>query len=170
MKRNGIYALDFHGPALIGGEIKYLRGRQFLDKVLALCFLPYPGLVPTEMIDRQACRLREVDATLLLVASGTRPLHRLWRERGDKPTVPVMTDLCGRLHRAFGVAVVEPGQRCHTFVIDRTGVLRLRLSHDFVEHDLTILRAMIGASHNTDRNDFADSADSRGARAACLSV
>lgn len=148
MIRNGMHALDFHGPALVGGALTYLRGTRYIDQVVALCFLPYAGIVSADMIDRHARNFHDIDAALLIVASGTRPLHRLWGDQQANPLTPILADLCGRFHRAFGVAVVELAQRCHTFVIDRTGLLRLRVSHDFVEHDLSVLREVIGSSQS----------------------
>ena len=38
MKQNGMYALDFKVPALDGGPLIYLRGAQFLGRLVALCF------------------------------------------------------------------------------------------------------------------------------------
>jgi|CXWL01.1.fsa_nt_gi hypothetical protein len=39
MKRNGMQALDFHGPALVRGDLTYLHGAHYVHKVVALCFL-----------------------------------------------------------------------------------------------------------------------------------
>lgn len=132
MKRNGMYALDFQGPALVEGRLTYLRGARYVDIVVALCFLPYARLVSAEKIDRQARRFQDLGAALLIVTSGRRPLHRLWVEQRERPATPVLADIFGRLHRSFGVTVEESAQRCHTFVIDRMGILRLRVSHDFL--------------------------------------
>ncbi len=169
MKRNGMQALGFQGPALVGGHLTYLQGACYVNKVVALCFLPYPGHVAAKIIDDQARRFSDLGAALLVVASGARPLHRLWIERGDRPLTPVLADPCGRLHRFFGVAVTASAQRCHTFVIDRTGILRLRVSHDFIEHDLTVLQELIGVSQRTAAGENAgDDVDGRAARASCL--
>lgn len=163
MARTHLRAADLDGPALVEGALTYLRGVRYAERAVALCFLPYPGLLPVEMIDRQAREFDEIDTALLIVASGARPLHRLWAARGDKPRAPVLGDVGGRLHRALRVAIVEPALRCHTIVVDRTGVLRLRVSHDFVEHDLAVLRETIDAAHR-----FAADADSPRTGAACL--
>jgi len=145
MKRNGMYALDFHSPALVGGDLTYLCGTRYVNRVVALCFLPYFGLLSTEEIDRHATRFDEVGATLLIVSSGVRPLHRLWVGQPGKPSTPVLSDLCGRLHRSFGVAAAaERSARCHTFMIDRKGILRLRVAHDFVDRDMEMLRKIVG--------------------------
>ena len=146
MKQPGMRGLDFQGPALVGGALTYLHGARYVDRVVALCFLPYAGQISAAQIDRHAKRFHEVDAALVIVASGVCPLHRLWIGQGNRPLTPVLADPCGRLHRSFGVPVAEPSERCHTFVIDRTGILRLRVSHDFVEHDLTVLREVVGLS------------------------
>ena len=144
MKRNGMHALDFHGPALVEGRLTYLRGTRYMNRVVALCFLPYVGLLSADEIDRHAARFEEVGATLLIVSSGVRPLDRLWIGQPVKPNTPVLSDLCGRLHRSFGVAAAERSVRCHTFMIDRKGILRLRVTHDFVDRDLETLRKIIG--------------------------
>ena len=170
MKRNGMYALDFQGPALIEGKLTYLHGSRYVDRVMALCFLPYIGLVSTEMIDRQAERFQEIEAALVIVASGARPFHRVWIGPGGKPRTPVLADPYGRLHRLFGVAVADPVRRCHTFVIDRTGVLRIRVSHDFMEYDLTVLQELIRASQQAVASEQTDGAGVRVAGASCLLV
>ncbi len=54
MKRNGMHALDFHGPALVEGHLTYLRGTRYVNRVVALCFLPYVGLLSADEIDRHA--------------------------------------------------------------------------------------------------------------------
>lgn len=167
MKRNGTHVLNFRGPALVEGELTYLHAACYADRIVALCFLPYIGLVSVEMIDRQAERFREIEAALVIVVSGARPLHRVWIGHGEKPLTPVLADPCGRLHRAFGVAVADPARRCHTFVLDRTGVLRLRVSHDFMEQDLTVLQELIRASQRTVVGERVNVAD---ARASCLRV
>jgi alkyl hydroperoxide reductase subunit AhpC len=139
MKRNGMPALDFHGPALAGGEVTYLHGTHYVNRVVALCFVPYVSFLPAEEVDRQAARLEEVGATLLVVSSGVRSLDRLLLWHPDKPITPVLADLCGRLHRSFGVMAAKRSARCHTFLIDRKGILRLRVTHDFVDRDMKTL-------------------------------
>jgi peroxiredoxin len=147
MKRNGMYALDFHGPALVGGDLTYLGGARYLNRVVALCFLPHAGLLSAGEIDRHAAQFNEVGATLLIVNSGVHPLHRLWIGQPDKPNTPVLEDACGRLHRLFGVAMRERSARCHTFMIERSGILRLRVTHDFVDNDLETLRKIAGSTN-----------------------
>jgi hypothetical protein len=136
MNRNGMHALNFHGPALVEGHLTYLRGTRYVNRVVALCFLPYVGLLSADEIDRHAARFEEVGATLLIVSSGVRPLDRLWFGQPVKPNTPVLADLCGRLHRSFGVVAA--------FMIDRKGILRLRVTHDFVDRDLETLRKIVG--------------------------
>lgn len=148
MKRNGMHALDFQGPALVEGHLTYLRGAQYVNKVVALCFLPYVGLLSAGEIDRHAVRFGEVGATLLIVNSGAHPLHRLWVGQLFKPNTPIFTDINGRLHRSFGVPTVERPARCHTLMIDRKGILRLRVAHDFVDGDLETLRKIVGLTAN----------------------
>jgi alkyl hydroperoxide reductase subunit AhpC len=144
MKRNGMHALDFHGPALVEGHLTYLRGTHYVNRVVALCFLPYVGLLSADEIDPHAARFEAVGATLLIVSSVARPLDRLWIGQPVKPNTPVLADLFGRLHRLFGVAAAERSARCHTFMIDQKGILRLRVTHDFVDRDLETLRKIVG--------------------------
>ena len=145
MKRNGMYALDFNAPALDGGQLIYLRGEHLVGFLVALCFLPDVGLTADE-IDHHVQRFRKADATLIIVSSSVRPLHRLWVDRPAQPSTIVLADPCGRIRRLFGVKSSETSPRCQTFVIDREGTLRLRLTHDFVGRDLEALRTMIGSS------------------------
>jgi alkyl hydroperoxide reductase subunit AhpC len=156
MKRNGMHALDFHGPALVDGHLTYLRGTRYVNRVVALCFLPYVGLLSADEIDRYAARFDEIGATLLIVSSSVRPLDRLWIGQLDKPNTPILADLCGRIHRSFGVAATERSARCHTFMIDRKGILRLRVAHDFVDRDLETLRKIVGLTDIHRANDEPD--------------
>ncbi len=147
MKRNGMHALDFHGPALVGGEVTYLHGTRYVNRVVALCFVPYVSLLPADEIECHAARLDKVGATLLIGSSGVRSSDRLWILHPDKPNTPFLADLCGRLHRLFGVAARERSARCHTFMIDRKGILRLRVTHDFVDRDMETLCKIVGMTH-----------------------
>lgn len=146
MRRHGMYALDFCSPALVEGALTYVRGQRYAGQVVALCFVPYAGLLLPDVIERCAARFEEVESALLLVVSGARPLYWMWLEDARQLRTPVLADLCGRLHRSFGVAIQEPLQRCRTFVIDRLGILRLRVSHDFLEHDLSLVGELIKSS------------------------
>ena len=167
MNRNGMPISKFHGPALVGGVLAYFRGMRYVNKVVALCFLPYAGRLSGHMIDRQAQRFEDVDAALLIVASGPVPLHQLWVGQRDKPATPILADPCGRLHRSFAVAVQEPAQQCQTFVIDRTGVVRLRVSHDFVEHDLATLLEVIGSPQSRVTHGLMSQSDALDLGTAC---
>jgi alkyl hydroperoxide reductase subunit AhpC len=169
MKRNGMYALDFHGPALVDGDVTYLHGRRYEAKIVALCFLPDVSRVSTKVIDRQAQRFEDIGVALLFVASGARPLHRMWIGRQNKPCTPVLADPCGRLHRSFGVDSASPSRRCHTFVIDGSGVLRLCVSHDFTERDLTLLLELIVSSQSHKKTWHADDIKRAAGRASCMS-
>lgn len=139
MKRNGTYALDFQVPALVGRQLSYLCGRQLVGRVVALCFPQDPERLSAPALDRHAARFQRMDAALLIVSADARPLHRWGDDQSAQPWTSVLADPCGRLHRSFGVASTESSPRCRTFVIDRAGILRLRLSHDFVDGDLEAL-------------------------------
>lgn len=162
MKQIRLRATDLSGPALVEGGLAYLCGASYVKQTVALCFLPSEGHLLGETIDQQAQGFRDIDVALLIVAAAANPLHRLWMGREDKPRTSVLADVGGRLRRAFRVSGVGTLSRCHTIVIDQTGVLRLRISHDFVEHDLAMLRKIIEASQ---RFACADSST-----AACLSA
>ena len=93
--------------------------------------------------DRQSCpTVRSGGYHLVIVSSGVRSLHRLWADEPAQPRTAVLGDLCGRLHRSFGVRMSKSSVWCHTFIIDGEGILRLRLTHHFVERDLDTLRQM----------------------------
>ena len=147
MKRNGMYALNFNAPALDGGEFIYLRGKHLMGSLVVLCFLPCADILTTIEIDRHAQRFRNAGATLIIVSSGERPLHRFWTNRRGQSSIIILADPCRRLHRLFAVRLSETSPVCQTFVIDRNGILRLHLRHDFVHRDLEILSNMIGTSN-----------------------
>ena len=80
MRRNGMYVLDFQSSALVGRQLTYLRATQFAGQLMALCFLPYAGVVACETFDHQAERFQRIDATMLIVSSSALPFHRKWAE------------------------------------------------------------------------------------------
>ena len=143
MKCNGMGVLDFHTPALVRRQFTYLSGRQFIGQLVALCFLPYAGLVAAHRLDHYGRQFQQIDTTLLIAISGPRPFHRLWISPTEKPSTTLLADPCGRLHRRFGVGSIEAAPHCRTFVIDQDGILRLRVTHDFVDGDLDALRNIL---------------------------
>ena len=150
MKRIGAPSPSFRTPALVDGQLTYLGSTQFAGRWTALCFLPYVGIVEPDFLDHQADRLDRIDTTLLIVSSGTRPLHRLWLDRPTTPRTPLLYDPLGRLHRSFGVAVVQTPVRCQTFLIDRAGLLRFHLVHDFTDRGLSALHEIVILSQAQD--------------------
>ena len=78
MKRNGMFALDFHSPALVGGQITFLHGQQCVGQMVVLSFLPRARHLSADAIDHYAGQLQRIGATLLIVSSSADPLHRLW--------------------------------------------------------------------------------------------
>lgn len=155
MKRIGAPSPSFRAPALVEGRLTYLGSTQFAGRWTAICFLPYVGIVEPDFLDHQADRLDRIDTTLLIVSSGTRPLHRLWLDRPTKPRTPLLYDPLGRLHRSFGVAVAQIPVRCQTFLIDRTGLLRFHLVHDFTERGLDALHEIVMLSQAQDAGRLA---------------
>lgn len=136
----------FRTPALMAGRLTYLDSAQLIGRWTAICFLPYVGIVEPAFFDHQADRFDRLDTTLLIVSSGTRPLDRVWIDRQTKPRAPLLYDPLWRLHRAFGVVPRQTPVRCQTFLIDRAGLLRYHLVHDFTDHGLSALQEIVTLS------------------------
>ena len=150
MKRIGAPAPSFRAPALVAGQLTYLGSTQFAGRWTALCFLPYVGIVEPDFLDHQADNLDRIGTTLLIVSSGTRPLHRMWLDRPTTPRTPLLYDPLCRLHRSFGVPPAQIPVRCQTFLIDRAGILRFHLIHDFTERGLSALQEIVTLSQSQD--------------------
>lgn len=150
MVQIGKPAPSFRAPALVAGRLSYLDSTQFAGRWTALCFLPYVGIVEPDFLDQQANNLDRIDTTLLIVSSGTRPLHRMWIGDTAKPRLPLLTDPLGRLHRSFGVTAAQLPARCQTFLIDRAGLLRFHLVHDFTDRGLGALQEILTMSQLRD--------------------
>ena len=150
MKRIDAPSPSFRAPALVEGRLTYLGSTQFAGRWTALCFLPYVGIVEPDFLDHQADHLDRIDTTLLIVSSGTRPLHRIWLDRPRKPRTPLLYDPLGRLHRSFVVAPAQIPVRCQTFLIDRAGHLRFHLVHDFTDRGLSALHEIVTLSQAQD--------------------
>ena len=145
MKHIGTQVLNFRVPALVDRQITYLHGQQFLGQFVALCFVLDAQYLSPALIEYAAAQFQRVGATLIMVGSTRRPLHRLRIDQTHTVCVPVLADPCGRLHRTFGVAHHKSAERCRTFMIDTDGILWLRISHAFAEHDLVTIRRIIEA-------------------------
>lgn len=143
-------APSFRAPALVAGTLSYLDSTQFAGRWTALCFLPYVGIVEPDFLDQQTNNLDRIDTTLLIVSSGARPLHRMWIGDTAKPRLPLLTDPLGRLHRSFGVTAAQLPVRCQTFLIDRAGLLRFHLVHDFTDRGLGALHEIVTLSQAQD--------------------
>ncbi|MCP9456581.1 MAG: peroxiredoxin family protein [Nitrospira sp.] len=150
MKHIGDPMLRFRVPALVAGRLTYLDSVQLIGRWTALCFLPYVGIVEPAFLDHQADRFDRLDTTLLIVCSGARPLHRVWIDRPTTPRVPLLYDPLCRLHRAFGVVPGRTPVWCQTFLIDRAGLLRYHLVHDFTERGLSALQEIVTLSQAQD--------------------
>lgn len=155
MKRIGDPMPRFRAPALVADRLTYLDSVQLIGRWTALCFLPYVGIVEPAFLDHQADHFDRLDTTLLIVSSGTRPLHRVWIDRPTKPRTPLLYDSVGRLHRAFGVVPGQTPVRCRTFLIDRAGLLRYHLVHDFTDHGLAALHEVVTLSQAQDTSRVA---------------
>jgi peroxiredoxin (alkyl hydroperoxide reductase subunit C) len=155
MPHIGKPAPSFRAPALVAGQLTCLGSTQFTGRWTALCFLPYVGIVEPDFLDHQADNLDRIDTTLLIVSSGTRSLHRMWLDRLTTPRTPLLYDPLSRLHRSFGVAVTQIPVRCQTFLIDRAGLLRFHLIHDFTDRSLSTLQEIVTLSQSQDRGGVA---------------
>lgn len=151
MQRIGNPSPSFRAPALVAGTLTYLDSKQFTGRWTALCFLPYVGIVEPDFLDHQAENLDRIDTTLLIVSSGTRPLHRVWMDRPTKPCTPLLYDPLSRLHRSFGVAPAQIPVRCQTFLIDRAGLFRFHLIHDFTDRGLSAVQEIVKLSQAQNR-------------------
>lgn len=155
MEKIGKPTPSFRAPALVAGQLTYLSSTQFTGRWTALCFLPYVGIVEPDFLDHQADHLDRIDTTLLIVSSGARPLHRMWLDRPTLPRTPLLYDLLCRLHRSFGIPPSQTPVRCQTFLIDRAGLLRFHLVHDFTDHGLSALQEIVTLSQSQNTGDAA---------------
>ena len=155
MQHIGKPAPSFRAPALVAGTLTYLGSTQFAGRWTALCFLPYVGIVEPDFLDHQADRLDRIGTTLLIVSSGTRPLHQVWLDRPTTPRTPLLYDPLGGLHRSFGVPPAQIPVRCQTFLIDRAGLLRFHLIHDFTDRGLSALQEIVTLSQSQDTGGVA---------------
>lgn len=144
MRLNEASMLDFRVPALVGGEVRYLSGKQFRGRVIVMCCLPDQGIIAAaETLDDQTERFREVDAELLIVGSDASLHHQLWQDRERRRCATVLADPCRRLHRMFGLASGSSGSQCRTLLLDEAGIVRLRWRHDFSSSELQAIRNLV---------------------------
>ena len=155
MQHIGKPAPNFRASALVAGTFTYLDSTQFTGRWMALCFLPYVGIVKPDFLDHQADNLDRIDTTLLIVSSGTRPLHRVWLDHPTTPRKPLLYDPLSRLHWSFGVPPAQIPVRCQTFLIDRAGLLRFHLIHDFTDRGLRALQEIVTLSQSQDTGGVA---------------
>lgn len=155
MKHIGDPMPRFRAPALVAGRLTYLDSAQLIGRWTALCFLPYVSIVEPAFLDHEADRFDRLDTTLLIISSGTRPLHRVWIDCQTKPRTPLLYDPLARLHRSFGIVPGQTPVRCRTFLIDRAGILRYHLVHDFTERGMSALHEIVTLSQTRDTGHIA---------------
>jgi len=142
----------FRAPALVDGQFTYLGSMQFIGRWIAVCFLPYVGIVKPDFLDHHAAHLDQINTTHLIVSSGTRPLHRIWLDCPTTLNAPLLYGPLSRLHHTFRVALTQTPVRCQTFLINRVGLLRFHLIHDLTDYGLCALQEIVtlGQSQDTD--------------------
>ena len=155
MQHIGKPAPSFLAPTLVAGTLTYLDSTQFAGRWMALCFLPYMGIVKPNFLDHQTDNLDRIDTTLLIVSSGTRPLHRVWLDHPTTPRTPLLYDPLSRLHWSFDAPPAQIPVRCQTFLIDRAGLLRFHLIHDFTDRGLSALQEIVTLSQSQDTGGVA---------------
>jgi len=144
MRLNVANMLNFRAPALVGGQLTYLSGKQFAGRLLVMCFLPDQGIIAAaETLDQQADRFHRIDVDFLIVGSDACLHYQVWQDREKRHQATVLADPCRRLHRMFGVTAGLSASRCATFLVDEEGIVRLRWRHDFAPGDLQAIRNLI---------------------------
>jgi alkyl hydroperoxide reductase subunit AhpC len=144
MKLNEKSLLDFRVPALVGGQFKYLSGKQFSGRLLVMCFLPVQGIIAAaETLDEQSDRFERVNVEFLIVGSDACLHHQLWQDREKRHRATVLADPCHRVRRMFGIARDSADSRCFTVLLDEEGIVRLRWRHHFSNSDLQAIRNLV---------------------------
>jgi peroxiredoxin Q/BCP len=149
MLREGLSAPDFQARLTTGEEVRLsdFRGR----KNVVLFFYPKdftPGCTA------EACSLRDnydeirrYDAVIFGVSPDSEASHEQFIRRHRLP-FPLISDRDGAVARAYGASGrlggLLPGIKRVTFVIDRAGVIRAVIHHEFLirKHLESILEAL----------------------------
>jgi alkyl hydroperoxide reductase subunit AhpC len=145
-------ALTIRVPALMSGNMSYLRTADFHGRSLALCFLPPLGLLECLMLERHSLKFHEQGSLLLGVISEAAFFSGPWHRRLWPRGLTLVSDPLGRLSRSYGVTSLNTPTRCHSFAIDPKGILRYHLVHDLNEPAMGALLEIVRASQVPELN------------------
>lgn len=118
-------------PAVTQGALTLFDFSGYRNHWLALCSVPDLGQPQATLLDRHSDNFEREGAILLALCPNAPALHASCIRQTSHVRIPMLADPLSRLHRLFDISR-EPFQgRCCSVLIDPSGVLRFRLTHDF---------------------------------------
>ena len=148
----------FRAPALVGGNLLLLDSAGLRGRSFTLCFLPPLGLCERAVLERRVRDFEDEKTSFLGVVDEGALFFGPWQKDLWPRGLTLTADPLGRLSRSFGVSRYQAADRCRSFVIDATGILRYHLVHDLTDRGMNALLEILKASKSSriDRPTFSD--------------
>jgi NADH-dependent peroxiredoxin subunit C len=131
-------APEFTTKAFHDDDIKDMSLADFHGKWVILFF--YPGdftfVCPTEISELadHYDEFKKMNVQVLSVSTDSVHVHKAWKDASDtikKVKFPMLSDMNGRISRAYGTYIEDEGQSLRgTFIIDPEGQLKALEIHD----------------------------------------
>jgi len=157
-------APDFAGTAVVNGQFKEIRLRDYRGKYVVLFFYPldFTFVCPTEIIafNDAAERFREINCELIACSTDSHFSHLAWvnspREKGGLGAmeIPLLSDKSMDISRKYGVLKEDSGISFRgLFIIDKEGKLRQITVNDLpVGRDVNETIRLVQAFQFTDKH------------------
>lgn len=143
MKNIGEKALTFRSPAIVNGELSYVKLEQYRGQWGAVSFVPCLGRIEAELLDRYSTDVEQLGATLLLVSANPIVLRQESVGGVANLRIPLVGDPLGRLQRLFGGSTARTWGRARTFLIDPDGHFRFHLMHSLSERGMGLFMELL---------------------------
>jgi Peroxiredoxin len=118
-------------PAFTQGALTLFDFSGYRNHWVAMSSMPNFGLLEATLLDLHSDGFGHEGALLLALCPNAPVFHAAWIRQAPYIRIPMLIDPLSRLHRLLGISRESFYGRCRSVLIDPSGVLRFRLTHDF---------------------------------------
>ncbi|MCC2640401.1 MAG: hypothetical protein K0S45_814 [Nitrospira sp.] len=131
-------------PAFTEGALTLFDFAGYRSHWLAMCCMPSLGLLEAELLECHSDGFRSEGAILLALCPSATVFPARLTSQTSYIRTPMLADPLSRLHRLFGI--LREATQCCSILIDPSGVLSFRLTHDFNRHGMESLQKALVAN------------------------
>lgn len=133
-------------PAFTQGALTLFDFSQYNGHWLTLCGVSAFGPPEATLLDRYKDDFGRCGAILLTLCPNAPTFHAPWIPQTPTLRIPVLADPLSRLHRLLNLSRESPQGRCCSVLIDPTGIVRTRLTHQLDEAGMNGLKEALIAN------------------------